>query len=259
MTTPLIDQITIYPDVHKSTLRTHQTKVSCEVSRVASVSSTPQDRQRYWTLLNWRCRKIKQTKWSYKNNSGSKTNRFTNKKNIRGKTDAILLLVNCTVSCLGCPLVTQVAPGDKHWQILFLTPIPALLVCSAVLHTFILQFACINLNKCRDECSWMFRGSCECCLHDLPPPVTPSPRPHFKNPPELVRNIIMFPLFRWKEDADSYHFNECMKLVSKSEGAINATSQLIDFEHLGKFVLPIQPEKSIQLTNELCIKLLFRT
>ena len=201
---------------------------------------------------------IKQPIWEAKQ-TGKQTNS-------RGKTDAILLLVNCTVSCLGCPLVTQVAPGDKHWQILFLTPIHALLVCSAaVLHTFILQFACINLNRCRDECSWMFRGSCECCLHDLPPPVTPSPRPHFKNPPELVRNIIMFPLFRWKED--SYHFNECMKLVSKSEGAINATSQLIDFEHLGKFGLPrmnmkcslIQPEKSIQLTNELCIKLWFRT
>ena len=31
------------------------------------------------------------------------------------------------------------------------------------------------------------------------------------------------------------HFNECMKLVCKSEGAINATSPLIDSEYLGKF------------------------
>ena len=47
-----------------------------------------------------------------------------------------------------------------------------------------------------------------------------------------------------------------MKLVSKSEGAVNVTSPLIDSEYLGKFVMPgmnmkcslIQTEKSIQLT-----------
>ena len=50
-----------------------------------------------------------------------------------------------------------------------------------------------------------------------------------------------------------------MKLVSKSVGAINATSPLIDFEYLGKFeawneleMLPHTAEKS-QFTNWLYV------
>ena len=103
----------------------------------------------------------------------------------------------------------------------------------------LLQFGCINLNKCWDRCSWMFRGSCECCLHDLhpsPSPYNPISQTPLQKPSRLRRKHNHVPSFILKkmlilED----HFNECMKLVCKSEGAINATSPLIDSEYLGKF------------------------
>ena len=91
---------------------------------------------------------------------------------------------------------------------------------------------------------WMFRGSCQACLHDLdllhqpfnpaqPPPLKPiHPSRHSK---DYWKNIIFWILVHEKVQSPYYLMDVWSWYCKNISLAINATSLLIDFVYLGKY------------------------